>query len=934
MVHIVSVPGMGEVEFPDGMSDSEIGDAIKANHATPLSVPHNEGAFASLGAGAQGANSALAGIIGAPVDLYNRFIGKPFAEAATGRPQEGLPGGSETVRSGMDKAVETIKRATGLGNPDIKATYGDISEVPEHLRPAARAGEVTGSTLGLLATPLAAARGMSAAEIAASKIPSGAAIPSIWRSIVGQAAENPGAFMASQVPSTVGQGAGAYGAEAAFPGSPGAQVIGQLAGGGVGGLVSAGGKVAGSGADRLRAQILEPFMTQTESGQAQAAARRIGPELTKQGEDAATIAARLNQEPVAPGLTAGQRAQSPTLTAVQDSLASQNPDLANRLAAGQEKFGQNLQQGFKGSFEPGNPNALTAAAQARQASIAKHVEDTIAPAEQDAIAAASKVQPNDASGRELLNTKARTILEDAVGKARGTERKLWQMPDKNEILPQEGTLQGYQTAKEGLLPGETLPTPIENAVRALQTGKQPPSLGFLQNVRSRALDMARDLRAGANPNRDMARRLEAFANGGVLTDLNASSQPAAQTARDYSRALNDRITRSFAGDVLGLRATGGERIRPELTLEAAAAGGPAKAAQQFQELQTAAVPLRSTPAEMQSGAAMAPAQQMRQTQEQFLRTVTQGAVGPDGRVDPKKIDALLKTHAPLLDQFPQYRSALTNARDAQNAYEGVVERMGDYTKATQQQGAFAKILGAGENPGAAVSKVISGPRPVQDLSKMAALARMGGQDAQGGLRATVLQHVMDNSTTAQGFSYGKANVLLNSPMSPNGPTLMKVLEDSGVLNAMHKNQIGKFLDAGMADEAAKQAAVRVGESSKAPACGRMPSPASSVPRFHRTLASAKAAQATRYRRLRSEQTYPRRCSTSCRATRPSSSLRRPLRPTIPPSCKWFWREWEPIRRRETHPAMRRPSCSCCLVRSRYGTPTHSSRSTPRHSGKS
>ena len=48
-------------------------------------------------------------------------------------------------------------------------------------------------------------------------------------------------------------------------------------------------------------------------------------------------------------------------------------------------------------------------------------------------------------------------------------------------------------------------------------------------------------------------------------------------------------------------------------------------------------------------------------------------------------------------------------------------------------------------------------------------------------------------------------------MSPNGPTLMKVLEDSGVLNAMHKNQIGKFLDAGMADEAAKQAGVRVGE---------------------------------------------------------------------------------------------------------------------------
>lgn len=811
MSNIVDVPGVGEVEFPDGMSNADMETAIKAHLASPLSVPHNEGAFGSLAAGSQGANSALAGLIGAPVDIYNKYIGKPFAEAMTGRKQEDLPGGSGTVRAGMDKAVELIKRGTGAGDPNIKATYGDISEVPEHLRPAARAGEVTGSVLGLLAPVLGAARGMTAADIAASKVASGGAIPSLWRSIVGQAAENPGGFMASQVPSTIGQAGGAYGAEAVDPGSPTAQVIGQLAGGGLGGLVSAGGKQVGSGIDRIRQNIIEPFTTQTEGGQATAAAKRITPALAAQGEDAATIAARLREEPIAPGLTAGQRAQSPTLTAIQDNLAGSNPDLANRLAAGQQTFGENLQQGFKGAFQPGEPVALTRAAQNRQASIQKYVEDTIAPAEQDAIASAQMVQPNDPASRELLNTKARSILEDAVGKARGTERKLWQMPDATEILPQEGTLQGYAAAKDGLLPGETLPAPIENAVKALQTGKQPPSLGFMQNLRSRALDMSRDLRAGANPNRDMARRLEGFANNGVLSDLNASSQPAAETARDYSRALNDRITRSFAGDVLGMKSTGGERIRPELTLESAAAGGPAKAAQQFQELKTATVPIRSTPAEMQSGAAMAPAQQMQDTQQQFLRTMSQSVVGADGRVVPAKVDTFLKTHAPVLDQFPQYRSALENARDAQNAYEGVVKRTGDYAKQAQQEGAFSKVLAAGENPQAAVAKVLNGSTPIQDISKMAALARMGGTDAAGGLRASVLQHVIDNSTTAQGFSYGKANTLLNSPMSPNGPTLIQVLKDGGILNDMHVNQIKKFMDAGMLDETAKATGVAVGD---------------------------------------------------------------------------------------------------------------------------
>ena len=275
--------------------------------------------------------------------------------------------------------------------------------------------------------------------------------------------------------------------------------------------------------------------------------------------------------------------------------------------------------------------------------------------------------------------------------------------------------------------------------------------------------------------------------------------------------MNDRITRSFAGDVLGMKSTGAERIRPELTLEAAAAGGPAKAAQQFQELKTAAVPIRSTPAEMQSGAAMAPAQQMQDTQQQFLRTMSQGVVGPDGRVVPDKVNAFLKTHAPVLDQFPQYRSALENARDAQNAYEGVVKRTGDYAKLAQQQGAFSKVLAAGENPQAAVSKVLSGPTPIQDMSKMASLARMGGPEAGGGLRAAVLQHVLDNATTSQGFSYGKASAALNAPLSPNGPSLMKVMEDTGVINGMHKAQIGKFLDAGMLDETAKQASVQVAD---------------------------------------------------------------------------------------------------------------------------
>jgi hypothetical protein len=108
-----------------------------------------------------------------------------------------------------------------------------------------------------------------------------------------------------------------------------------------------------------------------------------------------------------------------------------------------------------------------------------------------------------------------------------------------------------------------------------------------------------------------------------------------------------------------------------------------------------------------------------------------------------------------------------------------------------------------------VTKVLNGPNPVVDMERLVQLARMGGADAQAGLRAAVLQHVMEKSAAGNAFSYGKTRSLLDAPLSPGGPSLMETLERTGVVNATQKAAIQKHVDAGMLNEAAKVAGVQV-----------------------------------------------------------------------------------------------------------------------------
>lgn len=797
------------VDIPEGFvleSNNKSAEIPPGFELEGVEPKKKEGISTNLFYGSQGSYRGLADVLGGPVDFANFLLGK------AGAPVSEKPFlGSQSIAGGMNTAMKALKETTGLGNPELPAVYKDINEVPELYRPSARVGEVLGSSTPMALAPIAAARNLSMPALQAMRTSPQAGI---LGNMVGEAGVAPSQFFRAQLPGAIGSAAGAYGAETIDPGSPVSQLVGQVAGGFTGSAIGSGTGALGSAGRR----ITEPFATQTEAGAQSAAARALAPILERSGENPETIISRLRQPNLTPELPAGDLAKSPALTGVQEYLMKDNAELANAVAAGRKQAEQGLKTGLQSSFEAGDTGALAKAAAQRQATFASKIDEIASSAEKKAMEAAGPVQPNAPGQRTALNVEARNILEDALKKARATESSLWGKVPNNITVQPNNTVSAFEKIKGEMLPEDSLPSLVENVMsrfkgsteakvtqvptglmnesgapimKTVSEAGKPITVKDIQELRSSLLEDARSARA--NNDFKTARRYNQIADG-ALEDLSAAAGEPAAIARDYSRQLNDRFSRTFAGDVLGVKESGAGRIRPELTLEQAISGSPELAAQKLSELR---------------GASGISATQMPDVQQKFMRSVSDVIDPTTNRINPGKADRFIQNNGAILDQFPDYRKALESARDSQRAFDDITKRMNDASKVAEKSAAFSKVLKSGENPSDAVAAALRGAYPMNDIKKLSSLARSSGEEAVGGLRASVLQHVMDSAAKGDKFSYAKASEILNTPLSSNGPSLLKSLRDNKIVNASQQAQISSYLDQGLSREASEVAGIKV-----------------------------------------------------------------------------------------------------------------------------
>lgn len=703
--------------------------------------------------GFQGFNVGLADILGAPVDLMNRapeLLNLLPGEQGMTPLSENPVGGSQMLRSGLSS---------------IGAGYQNIEDVPAQYRPIARGGEVLGQSAPVAALPLAAAqRPIQGISQFLSRTPKPVQAPAYYRAptsvrqsprgfgrtpgartserttftgpFVNTARSSPGTFAAAELSSATGAGLGAGIAEKVAPGDPQAALAGELAGG----LVNPW-SVLLSQTRKVSSVIDRAVASTTPQGRKYAAAKYLQGLTRDLGEDPRNIAGRIGTPDAdAPSMTAGAMSQSPAIMALERKLIKDSGDFGGRLREQVERSIGEANASLRAAAQSGNPAALQAANQARIEYVNGLVQTRLARAEQRAQQVMQRIPPNDPAARSAANLRAREILDDAYADARAVENSLWEEGiDKTVPVGADGLSRGLASASEGLVRGETPPidSVLLNAAEEI-ISEGGTTAGEMLTLRSRILTKAGELRSGANPKRDAARRLELIADN-ILDDLDGV--PGSAEARQFSYDLNQRFTSNYPGKLRQTRGRGETVIPASQTIERGIAGGGDEAVNATNQLGEAA--------EFGAGRGM----EMNQQVETVLRDMAQVVVNPrTGEIDPARFANWAQRNRAMLERFPQLRAQLQDAGQAQEILNQTRARAQAVQKATDKS-AFAQVAGY-DDPVAGVRSVLNGKRPVTGLNQLFRTARRAGPEAVAGLRASVIENVFKDATGANGLIDG------------------------------------------------------------------------------------------------------------------------------------------------------------------------------------
>lgn len=666
---------------------------------------------------------------------------------------------------------------------------------------------------------------------------------------------------------------------------------------------------AGAGAVRAAGAKVANKFAPSEAVVKEAAASDLASRAKTAGEDLSQSIK--NIENVSRVGTPAERAGSPTFVAMQDILAKDNPEFARKVEATRKAAAENISQEAKQASSVGDPNALALAAKAEEARVnaglqgakneasaateaasrditenfqklSSNVDAYIEAQSGRAKEAASKFTAESPETRRVANTQAYEVANKADKVLTSIENNVWKKADLNQPGKPVNFLATEAKLRENMLEAERFPAVIEGEIKKYKdaVGQGEPQmvpskimdqygkpvmvpaevptaeikLKDLQNLRSKVLAEARSVSSGATPDYYMAERLRQLGSA-LLEDLGSSNDPTIRAAQNFSRELHDKFSRSYAGDILNLKPTGGAAVLPELALEKAGTGQ--RMAANFRQLQeaTALIPygasaegvvhpqLQGIAAEIakksQEGLAGLP-EQMQAAQEQFLRLNAEKLINPKtSMLDASRVSNFIRDNRETLSRFPGLQQQLEQGAAAQTAAaeaasrgkqdiaraKSVAEReiraqesagkqtaaeIGRVEKIVNDQSAFAKVIKAGERPEIVVSKAIEGNNPIGDISKLSKLARNAGPEAMAGLRSSVMDYLFNQAKSGEAISFTKMKGALDSPIAQNKAAFVKVLRDEGIITAGQQVSLNKIIQRGVEMEkaAANPAAIK------------------------------------------------------------------------------------------------------------------------------
>jgi len=577
----------------------------------------------------------------------------------------------------------------------------------------------------------------------------------------------------------------------------------------------------------------------------QAAAQRIVDILESEGENVDAVIEKLASKdfenilidpatgkPIT--LTAGMKADSPALLAIESSLANTSPGLGKERTAKNVQANNALRNTIAALVATGNPEALQMAAQLAEDVFKAGMTNRLQRASANVLAAAERVGGTSPESTRDLSKKLFDIAQVQLSQARSQERNLWrdvrdvnissfldaagdQLDSPNfinawrESMPTTPEAANPLIAKlrpiHKFIERKTKELGLDGAEAAedvlAEAADEVGSLTVNEAVEMRqvALNLARQLTAQQDHN--AARIASNFAEG-LLDDLTYSlpegENVAYDIARAYSRSLNDTFTRSFAGKAFEKAKTGSQRIAPELLANRLMTGGSDATYLRIKEINDIGQFAIDNGLE---GAENAVAT-IRGTQEMILRNARAAAFdSKTGEVNLKNLEKWMRENKDLLDTFPALRADLTNAQRANVVLQGRHMQNKSATDAMKGQVTFRDLLPNNtESPTFVVARALSSgqARPIKSLNNLLDVVKSAPEElrdsATSGLKHSILEWAMTKSgSTSRSFSPREMFDSLYSKI-PNANSNVSVMDwmlQNNVIEERQANQLKKYL---------------------------------------------------------------------------------------------------------------------------------------------
>jgi hypothetical protein len=215
---------------------------------------------------------------------------------------------------------------------------------------------------------------------------------------------------------------------------------------------------------------------------------------------------------------------------------------------------------------------------------------------------------------------------------------------------------------------------------------------------------------------------------------------------------------------------------------------------------------------------------MADVQERFIRIAAAKSIDSmTGRADPKRISDFLKNNGQMLKDFPEVKEDLIMAIKSEARLNTLTNRAKNVETILAKQGEFAKLFGAAGSDAAtraAVSRrltdrLLTSPDQDAELLKLIKVAQGGNagsagraginsQDAMDGLKASLINSMIDKSRSTRGdvtnpeligsLNLDKLRTHLFVPRSVGKKPLISVMLDNGVMQQEEVSNIRRVFD--------------------------------------------------------------------------------------------------------------------------------------------